>query len=77
MARIKKKVSKSKSNRVGGTGLFPVPTSHTTVRTVRYTAVLYLRCNLSYTSEKNMYPAIRNLSLVIEQAKTGLLAVCQ
>jgi hypothetical protein len=29
-----------RGNRVGGTGLFPVPTSHTTVRTVRYTAVL-------------------------------------
>ncbi|MFR1152408.1 MAG: hypothetical protein ACLSF1_01950 [Bacteroides thetaiotaomicron] len=27
------------SNRVGETGLFPVSTSHTTVRTVRYTAV--------------------------------------
>ena len=26
-------------NRVGETGLFPVSTSHTTVRTVRYTAV--------------------------------------
>ena len=33
--------------RVGGTGLFPVPTSHTTVRTVRYTAVLYLRWNFT------------------------------
>ena len=28
-----------KNNRVGETGLFPVSTSHTTVRTVRYTAV--------------------------------------
>jgi hypothetical protein len=27
-------------NRVGETGLFPVSTSHTTVRTVRYTAVV-------------------------------------
>ena len=27
------------TNRVGETGLFPVSTSHTTVRTVRYTAV--------------------------------------
>ena len=26
-------------NRVGGVGLVPTPTSHTTVRTVRYTAV--------------------------------------
>jgi len=26
-------------NRVGGTGLIPVPTSHTTVRAVRHTAV--------------------------------------
>ena len=26
-------------NRVGETGLFPVSTSHTTMRTVRYTAV--------------------------------------
>ena len=34
-------------NRVGGTGLFPVPTCHTTVRTVRYTAVLYLRCHFT------------------------------
>ena len=32
-------VSKHVSNRVGETGLFPVSTSHTTVRTVRYTAV--------------------------------------
>lgn len=26
-------------NRVGGTGLIPVPTSHTTIRAVRHTAV--------------------------------------
>ena len=30
---------KCAGNRVGETGLFPVSTSHTTVRTVRYTAV--------------------------------------
>jgi hypothetical protein len=33
-------INHARRNRVGGTGLFPVPTSHTTVRTVRYTAVL-------------------------------------
>ena len=30
---------KEENNRVGGTGLIPVPTSHTTVRAVRHTAV--------------------------------------
>ena len=43
LAQIPQKLSLLSVNRVGGTGLFPVPTSHTTVRTVRYTAVLYLR----------------------------------
>ena len=31
--------AKDIADRVGETGLFPVSTSHTTVRTVRYTAV--------------------------------------
>ncbi|MCH7411779.1 hypothetical protein MM239_20500 [Belliella sp. DSM 111904] len=45
-ARSSKKINKGKledskesKNRVGETGLIPVSTSHTTVRTVRYTAV--------------------------------------
>ena len=32
-------VNRIHKNRVGGTGLIPVPTSHTTVRAVRHTAV--------------------------------------
>ena len=36
-SKSKAKGKRKMENRVGGTGLFPVPTSHTTVRTVRYT----------------------------------------
>ena len=36
---INRQVVEISVNRVGETGLFPVSTSHTTVRTVRYTAV--------------------------------------
>jgi hypothetical protein len=35
-------------NRVGGRPLFERPSSHTTVRTVRYTAVQWITCSTSY-----------------------------
>ena len=49
-------------NRVGEAGLFPASTSHTTVRTVRYTAVLYLRCTFAYISAK--CTSVRQLSVI-------------
>lgn len=39
-------------NRVRETGLFPVSTSHTTVRAVRHTAVPYLRYDFTITIHK-------------------------
>ena len=52
-------------------------TSHTTVRTVRYTAVQSHKCRDSYRSDRLKNPACASLSFVIERVSTGLPATRQ
>ncbi len=62
-----------------------LPTSHTTVRTLRYTAVLSLKCfhNRSYCFRISKHPACTSFLFVMERtsghsplAQPGIAQVC-